>query len=86
MTKSKKNLKEIDKTKTKKERNNNGGGHMRKTYSLNSLENEETTFWGLTIKNWAIGMVGIIIIVYNINYNKQLLEKEGKQNTTIYKI
>ena len=68
MVKIIKNLKEFDKSKTKKKRNNNNGGsHMRQTYSLDSLETDETTFLGITMKNWAIGMVGAFIIVYNIN-------------------
>jgi hypothetical protein len=94
MVKTNKNLKDFDKTNNKKEnnktrskkRNNNGGQHMSQTYSLDSLENEEFTFLGLTIRNWAIALIGFGIIGYNINYNKQLLEKQQANTTTIYKI
>jgi len=94
MVKTIKNLKEFDKTNNKKEnnktrskkRNNNGGQHISQTYSLDSLENEETTFLGLTIRNWAIALIGFSIIGYNINYNKNILEKQQANTTTIYKI
>lgn len=87
MIKTNKNLKGFDKKKTLKRKNkNNGGRHLSQTYSLDSLENEETTFLGISLKNWAIGALGISIITYNINTNKNQIENESKQNISIYKL
>lgn len=90
MAKTIKNLKDFqfrsnqnNKTKSKKNYNK-GGKHMSQTYSLDSLENEETTFFGLTIRNWVIGIIGFGIIGYNINYNMNLLK--NNKNYDIYKI
>lgn len=88
MVKTIKYFKEFNKKENKtrsKKRNNNGGRHLSQTYSLDSLENEETTFLGLTPRNWIITILGLTIIGYNINLNKQLLKKQELNNTTIYK-
>jgi len=85
MVKTNKNLKGFDKTKTLK-RKNNGGRHMSQTYSLDSLENEETTFLGISLKNWAIGSLGIAVIAYNINTNKNQIENDSKEGFSVYKV